>query len=150
LTKIENNQFPDKKEIAVNELTKKLLDDYSEVYANRKLSISLYEDAQANIEMNETLARVLFGNLLKNAFVHNSDGGSIEIYVNQISISIANTGADEALNTDTVFNRFGHTSTKEGSTGLGLALSKSVCNLYGIDIRYHFSDRKHTFILFFR
>lgn len=149
LTKIENNQFPDKKEIVINELLKKLADDYSEVYANRNISVSLYEETQIKIEMNETLASVLFGNLLKNAFVHNHNNGSIDITINNTSISIANNGIGESLNPDLIFNRFYQTSKKEGSTGLGLALTKSVCSLYGINISYRFSDGKHILSLFF-
>ncbi len=149
LTKIENDQFSDKKEIVVNELIKKLVDDYSEVYANRQISVSIQEEDTLKINMNETLASVLFGNLLKNAFIHNRSGGEIQIYISGKSISISNTGMPEALDGNAVFNRFYQGNKKEGSTGLGLALSKSVCNLYGIDIRYHFSDGKHVFSLFF-
>ncbi len=149
LTKIENRQFPDKKEIQVNELTKKLLDDYSEVYANRNISVSLQEEVNVKVEMSEMLASVLFGNLLKNAFVHNHDKGFIDISVTHTGISIVNTGTEEVLNAGAIFNRFYQASKKEGSTGLGLALAKSVCALYGMDIRYRFSDRKHIFSLFF-
>ncbi len=149
LTKIENNQFPDKKEISINELIKKLANDYSEVYVNRNISLSLHEEEQVKIEMNETLASVLCGNLLKNAFFHNHDNGSIDISITNASISIANTGTGEALNPDAVFRRFYQVSKKEGSTGLGLALTKSICNLYKIDIRYHFLNGKHVFSLIF-
>ncbi|MDR3061193.1 MAG: HAMP domain-containing histidine kinase [Dysgonamonadaceae bacterium] len=149
LTKIENNQFPDKKEIQVNELVKKLANDYSEVYANRNIPITINEERPVKIEMNETLASVLFGNLLKNAFVHNHDNGSIDISITNTSISIVNTGSGESLNSDLIFNRFYQASKKDGSTGLGLALTKSVCSLYGMDIRYRFSDGKHIFSLSF-
>ncbi len=150
LTKIENNQFPGKKEILLNALIKKLADDYSEVYANRNISDALHDKVQVNVEMNETLASVLFGNLLKNAFIHNHNNGSIDISITNTNISIANSGGDETLNPDFIFNRFYRGSKKEGSTGLGLALAKSVCGLYGMTIRYHFSAGKHIFSIFFR
>lgn len=149
LTKIENKQFPEKKESNVNELIRSLTDDYSEVYANRNLSVAIHEGARLTIEINETLASVLFGNLLKNAFVHNHNKGSIDISISRTSVFIVNTGSHEALNEDLIFNRFYQVSKTEGSTGLGLSLAKSVCNLYGIDIRYCFLDKKHVFSLLF-
>ncbi len=149
LTKIENKQFPEKKEIHVNELVKKLAGDYSEVYIHRNISVSIQEEDAVKINMNETLASVLFGNLVKNAFVHNRPGGEIHIHIAHQNISMANTGVDEALNADAVFTRFYQGTKKEGSTGLGLALCKSICNLYGIDLHYHFSTGKHIFSISF-
>lgn len=149
LTKIENNQFPDKKEIHVNKLTKKLLDDYSEVYGNLNISVAFHEEAQVIIKINESLANVLFGNLLKNAFLHNHANGSIEIDISKKSITISNTGMDKALESDLVFNRFYQASKKEGSTGLGLSLAKSICTLYEMHIQYTFSEKKHVFLILF-
>lgn len=147
LTKIDNHQFPDRTEIVVNELIRKLADDYSEVYANRRIMVSIREEDTIKICMNETLASVLFGNILKNAFIHNCQGGEIRIYIFSKNVFISNTGAPEALDAKAVFTRFYQGTKKEGSTGLGLALSKSICNLYGIDVRYGFSDGKHIFSL---
>ncbi len=148
LTKIENNQFPEKKEITVNGIIKKLVEDYSEVYEGRHIAASLQEDTALTLNMNEALALILFGNLLKNAYIHNCDHGSIHIHITTSRISITNTGTPETLDAAVVFNRFSQTVKKEDSTGLGLALSKSVCKLYGMDIRYEFADKKHIFSLF--
>ncbi len=149
LTKIENNQFPEKKEILANELIKKLADDYAEVYADRRITLSLNEEAKVTLTMNETLASVLFGNLLKNAFIHNGENGFIEILITPTIISFSNTGISGALDTEAVFRRFSQGTKKEGSTGLGLALSKSVCDLYRMNIRYHYLQGKHIFTIFF-
>ncbi len=136
LTKIENNQFPDKKEIVINEIIKKLVEDYSEVYENRQISMSLNENAVLKFNMNEMLAFVLFGNLLKNAYFHNHNNGSIRISISNKSISISNTG--------TTGN-----SKKEGSSGIGLMLCKSICKLYGINSQYTYVQNKHVFTLSF-
>ncbi len=149
LTKIENNQFPNRKEISVNGLIKKLTEDYSEVYEERHISVSMREEADPKIYMNDALATALFGNLLKNAYIHNRIGGSIDIFVTASRVSIANSGLPETLDTTVIFNRFYRSTEKEGSTGLGLALCKSICNLYKMDIRYEFSDGKHIFTVFF-
>jgi signal transduction histidine kinase len=149
LTKIENNQFPDKKEITVNDLIKKLQEDYSEVYAQRNISLSLHEDATLKISMNETPASILFGNLLKNAYLHNRQDGFIRIHIAPSRFTISNTGIPETLDTASIFNRFYCGAKKEGSTGLGLALCKSICRLYEIEIRYTFTHPEHSFSLFF-
>ncbi len=149
LTKIENSQFPDKKEIIVNEWIKKQIADYSEIYFNHHISIFIKEDNILKINMNETLSSVLFGNLLKNAFIHNYPNGEIHIHITDRCVSIANTGIDDALDANAIFLRFYQGTKKEGSTGLGLALAKSVSKLYGMDINYQFSNEKHIFSLFF-
>lgn len=148
LTKIENNQFIEAEDISVNGLINNLIGTYSEVFANRNISVSIEEQAQVTINMNETLASVLFGNLLKNAFVHNHDNGSINISITKNAIFISNTGIEIALNENLIFDRFYKTSIKDGSTGLGLALTKSICNQYRININYHFSEKNHIFSLF--
>lgn len=146
LTKIENRQFPDKKELIVNDLIKKLITDYTEIYAFRQITLSVQENAKAMVNMNETLAVVLFGNLLRNAFIHNHTKGAIHIVINASHITISNTGISKPLDPNMIFNRFQGTK-HEGSMGLGLALVKSVCHLYEMNIRYDFSEGKHIFSL---
>jgi signal transduction histidine kinase len=97
--------------------------------------------------MNDALASTLFGNLLKNAYLHNRAGGSIDLLITASHLVITNTGPSPALDTTAVFNRFYRGSNSEGSTGLGLALCKSICSLYGMDIRYDFSGERHVFTL---
>ncbi len=149
LTKIENNQFVDQKEIVVNELIRILTGDYAEVYADRHITVSIQEEAVLTIRMNEMLATVLFGNLLKNAYLHNCDLGKIHILITASSIILSNTGAEKALDAAVIFNRFYQGSKKEGSTGLGLALCKSVCDLYGFSLRYVYLEEKHVFSVLF-
>lgn len=149
LTKIENNQFIEKKEITINEEIKKLVENYSEVYSSRHISLSIQEDVTIKVDMNETLISILLGNLLKNAFVHNLDNGSIDIHIKSGSITIANTGDCKQLDADKVFERFYQGGKKEGSNGLGLALCKSICKLYEINIQYHFLNKMHIFTLTF-
>ncbi len=149
LTKIDNHQFPDKKEIVVNELIRKLADDYSEVYINRHISLFIREDSSLKFNINQTLASILFGNLLKNAFLHNHPNGTIDINISDNKVSITNTGTSGPLDANAIFDRFYQGEKKEGSTGLGLTLCQSVCNIYGFNIDYHYAEKKHIFTLFF-
>ena len=145
LTKIENNQFPEKREINANELIKRAVNLFSEVYENEKIKVDISEEAVFNVEMNEELATVLFNNLIKNAFVHNRENGKINVLLTAKSVSIANTGDKVALNPDEIFKRFYQGRKKENSSGLGLALVKTISNAYGLNIQYRFDKEMHIF-----
>ena len=73
LTKIDNGQFTDTKDLELNTLLKQYLEDYKEVYDYRNIEVNITEQDRFHIVMNESLAVALLTNLLKNAFVHNMD-----------------------------------------------------------------------------
>ena len=79
LTKIDNGQFTDTKDLELNTLLKQYLEDYKEVYDYRNIEVNITEQDRFHIVMNESLAVALLTNLLKNAFVHNMDGGRIQL-----------------------------------------------------------------------
>jgi signal transduction histidine kinase len=145
LTKIENNQFPESKEIDVNRFLKSLTDDFNEAYAHFEINFVMKENAGLKIRMNEMLASVLFSNLIKNAYVHNFPRGQVMISVVSDFIKFSNTAAHGALNPEYIYQRFYKSSKNEGSTGLGLSLVKSICRLYKIKILYTFENEMHHF-----
>lgn len=148
LSKIENKQFRDTASIVVNDLVRTLINDLRDIYEYLNLTITIEEHATLVVCMNKELAFVLITNLLKNAFVHNRKEGSITISIDSSELTIMNTGSAEALNPHHIFERFHHTRKKEGSSGLGLAISDSICKLYGFECIYEF-DKKglHCFSL---
>ena len=89
------------------------------------------------------LATTMVTNLLKNAFVHSPGNGVVEISILNGVLSVSNSG-DEALDKERVFDRF-YTSGKTGSTGLGLALVKSITEYYGFALDYGFKGNRHSF-----
>ena len=92
--------------------------------------------------MNSTLGAVLITNLIKNAIIHNHPNGEINVIINKTSISIQNTGTEEALNEKNLFTRFGKMQPSENSTGLGLAIVKAIADLYSFNVSYSY-DQKH-------
>lgn len=146
LCKIENGQFIHTQTICLNALLDTYLSDYEEVYAYRGIDLSVNVEGNFYVEMNDSLASILITNLLKNAFVHNVDKGDIMIRITDIAFSIGNTGTEE-LDKNHLFERFYQRHTKEGSTGLGLALVDSVCKVSKLYVRYEFKDKMHWFIL---
>lgn len=147
LSKIDNRQFSETKEIEFNSLLKQYLEDFQEVYAYRKIRIVLKENGIFKVTMNESLAIVLLTNLLKNAFVHNTDGGRVCIEITDESLLFLNSGVKHSLDKEAIFERFYQGNKKEGSTGLGLAIVDSICKLEGIKLDYFFENEEHVFQL---
>ena len=146
LSKIDNHQFSEEKEVCLNEVLHRYMDDYQEVYAYRDITLTVEEEGELYWRMNETLAVVLITNLLKNAFVHNINKGNIRIVVSSSGIRFGNTASGSALDASRVFDRFYQGSKKkEGSTGLGLAIVDAVCRHSSLKIRYRFEEDMHWF-----
>lgn len=148
LSKIDNSQFVETKDVCINEVLRRYAEDYQEVYAYREIRLDIEEKGELRVSMNETLAVVLLTNLLKNAYVHNINKGSIRIEVTSSALRFGNTGLSEALDDKRIFERFYQGSRKkEGSTGLGLAIVDAICRQYRWKISYRFSQDMHWFEL---
>lgn len=145
LTKIDNGQFTDTQPLTLNLLLKQYLQDYKEVYNYRHIATSIEERSTFDVTMNESLAVALLTNLLKNAFVHNIDGGHIRIIITKDSITFRNTGIGCPLDEEHIFERFYQGAKKEGSTGLGLAIAESICRLRHLSLRYYYEQEEHCF-----
>lgn len=145
LSKIENGQFADTTRVEVNTLLKQYLADYEEVYEYRNITVETHEKGTFVLVMNETLAVVLLTNLLKNAFVHNVDGGRIRIVITPQGITFCNTGREEPLDAQRIFERFYQGKKKEGSTGLGLAIADTICKMQAVKLHYYYKEGEHCF-----
>lgn len=145
LSKIENGQFTDTTRVEVNALLKQYLADYEEVYEYRNITVETREEGTFVLVMNETLAVVLLTNLLKNAFVHNVDGGRIRIVIAPHAVTFCNTGREEPLDAQRIFERFYQGKKKEGSTGLGLAIADTICKMQAAKLHYYYKEGEHCF-----
>ena len=145
LSKIDNNQFGETCRVVLNKVTERFLADYKEVYAYRNIDVEVVVESDFVVDMNEMLASMLVTNLLKNAFVHNEDGGRIEIRFSSGMMEFRNTGDGAALDPQRIFDRFYQGKRREGSTGLGLAIVHSICQQSGLAIEYSFTDGMHCF-----
>lgn len=144
LTKIDNGQFPESVEVDLVQMIRESAESYGDVYAEREVSVTQSLPAEFKVEMNESLAATLVTNLIKNAFVHSSNGGEVHISIAGRTLTISNAG-EEPLDKEHIFERFYQAARKEGSTGLGLALVAAVCRYYNLRLEYFFADGKHYF-----
>ena len=83
LSKIENGQFNDTKRIDLSEQLTQLLTDYKEVYTHKNIAVDMQIKEPFIVKMDESLSSILLSNLLKNAYIHNIDGGKISINISR-------------------------------------------------------------------
>ena len=145
LSKIDNSQFVDSANVCINELVHRYMDDYQEVYDYKEIQITLNEKENFHLQINETLATMLITNLLKNAYVHNNEHGTIQIEIGKDYISFSNSGDLQPLDEKRIFERFYQGKKKEGTTGLGLAIVAAICRQCSLAVSYRFVNNMHEF-----
>ena len=145
LSRIENDQFPPTDEVDMTSLLRDSISLNDEIYSHKSIASSITSDEVFICRINDQMASVLVGNLVKNAYVHSAQGTEVRVNMSDRGFTIENQG-EAALDKDRIFRRFyqpgGH---REGSTGLGLALAYSVCERSGLELRYDFVENRHKF-----
>ena len=147
LSKIENGQFSESKQIDMASLLTQLVADYQEIYSHKNITVDVQIKRHFTVKMDESLSSVLLSNLIKNAFVHNIPGGKIHISMERYLLRISNTGSFVALDDRKIFNRFYHTPGKKTSSGLGLSIVSAICNQYKMQVNYRFGEGMHHFTI---
>jgi signal transduction histidine kinase len=147
LSKIENRQYAEEESINFNELMAQITDDFSDLADYKDITVTVMPTAQLHYKMNKGLATTLVSNLLKNAIVHNKPGGSIDVVIENNSLTLLNSG-EKPLDHKAIFNRFYRDSGNEQSTGLGLSIVQSIIANYGLKIEYTFNGN-HIFKIIF-
>lgn len=145
LAKIENNQFPEQLIFVLNDVVKEVMPYFSEQAHSKKLTIANEFKNVINLRANKVLTELLINNLILNAIRHNVESGSIEIVINSDGFTIANTGSQDVLDGETIFERFKKNSLDTRSSGLGLAIVKEICDLYNWNITYTYKNSVHIF-----
>ena len=150
ITRIENRQFTETGEIPLAALLDRHLDLLNEHIALKKIRVEKdFRDGGKILLMDQGLADLLVANLLKNAIVHNLDGGSIRVHTHPGGLEISNEGAPLAFSEEELFTRFVRDTRQTGNFGLGLSLVKKVCDTYQFDIEYSYENQRHTFSIGF-
>ncbi|MDR2121753.1 MAG: HAMP domain-containing histidine kinase [Flavobacteriaceae bacterium] len=139
LTRIENNQFSEKENLSFNEIIKNSIKEFSDWTQHKNIKVTFEEKGIFLMEMDKGLAITLINNLLRNAIIHNYSSGNISLIISSDSFTISNTSHQFALDSEQIFNRFYRSTTNPQSTGLGLALVKTIINCYSeLSIEYYY------------
>lgn len=144
LTKIDNGQFPESVAVDLVQLIRNEQEILDELYEEQQIRCTLQLPERFDVQMNESLASVLITNLLRNAYLHSAAGAAVEVSLGQRRLVVKNEGT-ESLDAARIFERFYQGSKREGSTGLGLALVRAVCEAYGLRLTYQYGEGYHHF-----
>lgn len=146
LVKIENKLLQDQQQINLRKLVEELIAQFEEIFLDKELKLT-YTLEDKEIYANRYLVEILLSNLISNAIRHNYKGGEIVINLSAESLTIQNTGEDVPLH-DKIFTRFHKSSGSEGS-GLGLTISRQICENFGFSLNYQFKAPYHIFTVSF-
>lgn len=147
IAKIENHLIQDKNTVSLKELICKKSAHFQELLQAEGISFTSNLE-EKNVLMSKYLADILVNNLFSNAIRHNKINGEIKIGLTHSQLSISNTGKSETLNPEKIFERFSKDNASEGM-GLGLAISKEICNYYAYRLVYTYNVGQHCFTVLF-
>lgn len=148
LSRIENGQYTEMEDVSVDEILDELLPNLMDIYEHKQVRlIRKREEQPFIIRCNHSLAQILVSNLVKNSLLHNREEGELQVLTTPTSLVIKNTG-DVPLDGEKLFRRFYHgMDGKKDSTGLGLAIARSIALSSSLKLTYEWQDGMHTFRL---
>jgi signal transduction histidine kinase len=149
LTKIANDQFPDKKAINLSELLEEKINIFEDHILEKSLNLVKEIEQECFFESNFFLAESLLINLIGNAVKHSITGGEINIKLDKIHLEISNRGNPSPVPSLKLFDRFYKSDKSSDSPGLGLSIVKEICRLNKWDIKYEIEDDLHKVTIIF-
>ena len=150
LTKLETTDlFPKQKILLSNKLVN-ILDDFADIALAKDIVIESRINSGYATELNENLLDILLGNLLSNAIKHNVHGGKVFIEMIDSHLTIKNNGKEPKQIPASYFKRFSCDERSPNSLGLGLAITKKICDLYQYKIQYLFENQLHIITIDFK
>jgi signal transduction histidine kinase len=147
LVKIENRLLESNDHIDLKSHIEELLIQFEEIFLDKEIKVSS-DLSEKELFTSTYLVDILLNNLLSNAIRHNYPGGEINIKLTSTSLVIQNTGALDELKQDQIFIRF-HKSTESEGSGLGLTISRQICENLKFTLNYSYDRPYHTFTVGF-
>jgi signal transduction histidine kinase len=119
--------------IAMGGLVQETVERHRHLLKDKPVEVKLEIDAEPHLAVDRALLLIVVGNLIRNAFQHTDQGGvNIRLTAEQLSIIDTGRGIAEA-DLARVFQRHYKGSESLGE-GIGLSLTKRICDRYGWDI----------------
>ena len=120
------------------------LDNLRELIEIREIHLTSCLPDGITVAMDPSLGDILVHNLIKNAIVHNIQGGTLDIELMPGRLRITNTGPEPVHPTSHYFREFTKGPDSKG-LGLGLALIKRICEVCNLTVRYTYTNGFHQF-----
>jgi len=149
LTKIDNRFYTEASTFAVNDLIKEKLSLFDDAILDKNIKLELDLLDITHVYMSPYLAETLIINLIKNAIIHNENGGVLRITLSNNTLSISNSGSPLSFDEKDIFKRFTRSNENKKSLGIGLSIVQRICDLYTFNIAYSYAD-EHQFKINFK
>ncbi len=141
LTKIENREFVIDHQTDFSAMVKEAMDNFHELFLMKNIEVVTDVKENVRIDLNQQLGSILLNNLLHNSIKHNTEGGKVNINLDENRLMIKNTGDKPIVPTSQLFERFEKGSTHADSSGLGLSIVKEICDLHDMKIGYSYNGQ---------
>jgi signal transduction histidine kinase len=149
LTKIANDQFPEKRSVNLSELLEEKLNFFEDPINGKSLILKKEIEPDCFVETNFFLAESMVTNLIGNAVKHCITGGNIGVKFDNDKLEISNSGVPFSVSSSKLFERFFKINVSSESQGLGLSIVKEICSLNKWKINYEYTNNQHKFIVGF-
>jgi signal transduction histidine kinase len=119
------------------------LDNLKELIDLKELSLTYFLPPEITLPMDPSLGDILVNNLVKNAIVHNQQGGLLKIDLRTECLKVTNSGSEPSHPTDYYFAEFVKGPESKG-LGLGLSLIRKICEVSNLTVKYNYSLGLHV------
>jgi signal transduction histidine kinase len=143
LAKIDNHQFPAREKVEITHVINFHLENFDDVLIAKKIYPHCAYKNPIHVMADPGLINIMLLNLLKNAIYHNLHAGKLDVTVDEKVLTIRNSGKNPEMEGEELFKRFVKTSERPDSLGLGLSITKKICDYYNFSISYTFTEGLH-------
>jgi signal transduction histidine kinase len=150
ISKIDNQQFKTSDSVMLNDVVRKLLNDFEEIISLKNIRVVKEFNTNTVLQINSNLAEILISNLISNSVRYNIEGGYIQIILDGKSFTIINTGLPLKSDPSNLFERFSKESHSPESVGLGLSIVKRITDYYGMLLSYENRKDLHEIRIVFK
>lgn len=147
LSQIENSGTIEQQPVNLRNLVERNLHLYLDAFKSKGIT-PVVVGSNPTLHTNLALFEILISNLISNAARFSPTGGSVLVQFSDHELSVSNTG-DELQNPGKIFDRFHRESNQKNGIGLGLTISKQICNVLGFDLHYRYADNQHMLKVLF-
>lgn len=147
LAKLETKELFEQEKVNLANRLRKTVEDFSEIAQMKEIKLKIDINSMAEPVINENLLDIVLSNLMSNAIKHNYERGEVSVKLEGNKLTIKNTGKELKQKPESNFERFSYDDKEENSLGLGLAITKKICDLYNYKIEYVYIKPYHIISL---